>query len=334
MRTYLDDLDMTETALDAQFDWDCWDVGTDLEDLSELLDPPPAPLVVVSPDSPHIFALQHSLAPPLTPAPPVDVVDNIFADCLPPAQPPPPVTADSTITTELPKQKAVLAVPKRKTVSANSLKAAPTSLRTFAEDNHMDPFVKPTTNPMMTPPPAADTVDSHYHLHFGSTAFLPPHHMDGTYTADDLFPPGSLFCCSMIDQPPSPSSILNLPITHLDFHSDITSAIALPMDLSLDLHPPVLSSVTRICGQPRVFAFTDGYFVHRFSANDGSLMDSGANICITNLIGLLIDAVDIPLFTFSIGRGGGTPNIDDCCTKHGLLPLPLVKGSLYYQVWP
>ncbi len=35
MRTYLDDLDMTETALDAQFDCDCWDVGTDLEDLSE-----------------------------------------------------------------------------------------------------------------------------------------------------------------------------------------------------------------------------------------------------------------------------------------------------------
>jgi hypothetical protein len=35
MRTYLDDLDMTETALDAQFDWDCWDVGTDSEDLLE-----------------------------------------------------------------------------------------------------------------------------------------------------------------------------------------------------------------------------------------------------------------------------------------------------------
>jgi hypothetical protein len=35
MRTYLDDLDMTETVLDAQFNWDCWDVGTDSEDLSE-----------------------------------------------------------------------------------------------------------------------------------------------------------------------------------------------------------------------------------------------------------------------------------------------------------
>ncbi len=35
MCTYLDDLDMIETVLDAQFDWDCWDVGMDLEDLSE-----------------------------------------------------------------------------------------------------------------------------------------------------------------------------------------------------------------------------------------------------------------------------------------------------------
>jgi hypothetical protein len=41
--------------------------------------------------------------------------------------------------------------------------------------------------------------------------------------------------------------------------------------------------------------------------------------------------MDVPPFIFSIGHGGGTPNIDDCCTKRGLLPLPLVDGSLYYQ---
>jgi hypothetical protein len=103
------------------------------------------------------------------------------------------------------------------------------------------------------------------------------------------------------------------------------------MALHLDHHPPVLGSVTRICGQPRVFGFTDSFFVHCISANDGSLMDSGANICIMNLIGLLVDATDIPPFTFSIGCVVGTPNIDDCCTKCGLLLLPLVDGSLYYQ---
>jgi hypothetical protein len=102
------------------------------------------------------------------------------------------------------------------------------------------PPVTPTTSPMMTLPPTADTADSHQLINFGSTAFLSPHHMDDTYTADDLFPPGSLFRCSMINQPPSPSSILNFPDTQLDFHSNITLAIALAMDLS----PPVLDSTT------------------------------------------------------------------------------------------
>jgi hypothetical protein len=104
------------------------------------------------------------------------------------------------------------------------------------------------------------------------------------------------------------------------------------MVLPLNLHPPVLGSVTCICDQSRVFGFTDGFFSLRISANNGSLINSGANICITNLIGLLVDAMDIPPFTFSIGRGGGTPNIDNCCTtRRGLLPLPLVDGSLYHQ---
>jgi hypothetical protein len=61
------------------------------------------------------------------------------------------------------------------------------------------PPVTPMTFPMMTPPHAADTADSHHLIHFSSTVFLSPHQMDGTYPADDLFPPCSLFCCSMID---------------------------------------------------------------------------------------------------------------------------------------
>jgi hypothetical protein len=112
------------------------------------------------------------------------------------------------------------------------------------------------TYPMMTPPSAADTVDSHHLIHFDSTAFLPPPLMDDTYTANDYFPPCSLFHCSMIDQTPSPSSILNFPDTNLDFHSDITFAIALAMDLS----PPVLDSITCICRQTWVFGFNDCHF--------------------------------------------------------------------------
>jgi hypothetical protein len=55
------------------------------------------------------------------------------------------------------------------------------------------------------------------------------------------------------------------------------------------------------------------------------------SICITNALSLLVDVVDIPPFTFSIVQDGTTPSIDDCCTKRGLLPLPMADGSLYYQ---
>jgi hypothetical protein len=190
------------------------------------------------------------------------------------------------------------------------------------------PPVTPTTSPMMMLPPAADSANSHHLILFGFTAFLSPHQgIDDTYTANDLFPPGSLYCCSMINQPPSPSSILNFSDTHLDFHSDITLAIALTMDHS----PPVLDSITQLYRQPRVFGFNDCYFIRCVLAPDGSLMDSGANICITNSLAILIDAINITPFTFSIGRDGATHSVDICCTKRGLLPLTMMDGSLYYQ---
>jgi hypothetical protein len=52
-------------------------------------------------------------------------------------------------------------------------------------------------------------------------------------------------------------------------------------------------------------------------------MDSSVNICITNSLALLIDAVNITPVTFSIGKNGATHSVDDCCTKHGLLPLAM-----------
>jgi hypothetical protein len=32
MRTYLDDLDMSDDVLDAQFDWACWDLTDEVDD--------------------------------------------------------------------------------------------------------------------------------------------------------------------------------------------------------------------------------------------------------------------------------------------------------------
>jgi hypothetical protein len=101
--------------------------------------------------------------------------------------------------------------------------------------------------------------------------------------------------------------------------------------MTLDYNPSIMDSVICISGQPRVFRFTDHYYVQGILVNDGSLFNSGANICITYALGLCVDVVDIPPFTFSISRDSTTLSNNDCCTKRGLLPLPMADGSLYCQ---
>jgi len=62
-----------------------------------------------------------------------------------------------------------------------------------------------------------------------------------------------------------------------------------------------------------------------------SLMDGGANICITGLLDLLVDVEPIPPLPISVATTSGTFSLDDCCTKKGLIPLTLADGSIYYQ---
>ncbi len=119
---------------------------------------------------------------------------------------------------------------------------------------------------------------------------------DVPFLADDYFPVGSFFHCLMIEQLTSPTFVLNLQQQSLDFHSLLTNALA----MALEYTPSIMDSVTDICGQPWVFGFANRYYVRCVSATDGSLFDSGANICITNALSLLVDVIDIPLFTFFI----------------------------------
>jgi hypothetical protein len=145
--------------------------------------------------------------------------------------------------------------------------------------------------------------------------------------AYNYFFAGSFFHCLRIEQLTPPILVLNLQQQSLNFHSLLTNALA----MTLGSTPSITDGITRICGQPWIFGFANCYYVQCISATDGSLFDSGANICITNALSLLVDIVDIPPFTFSISQDGTTPSIDDCCTKRGLLPLPMTDGSLYYQ---
>ncbi len=60
-------------------------------------------------------------------------------------------------------------------------------------------------------------------------------------------------------------------------------------------------------------------------------MDGGANICITGILGLLVDVGSITPIPISIAATSGSIFIDNCCTKQGLIPLTLSDGSIYYQ---
>ncbi len=57
----------------------------------------------------------------------------------------------------------------------------------------------------------------------------------------------------------------------------------------------------------------------------------GANICLTDILSLLIDVVDIPPLPISVAVAGSDVTMDHCCTNRSLLPIMLADGSLYYQ---
>jgi hypothetical protein len=62
-----------------------------------------------------------------------------------------------------------------------------------------------------------------------------------------------------------------------------------------------------------------------------SLIDGGANICITGILDLLVEVETIAPLPILVATTSGQISLDDCCTKHGLLPLTLNNGVIYYQ---
>jgi hypothetical protein len=59
-------------------------------------------------------------------------------------------------------------------------------------------------------------------------------------------------------------------------------------------------------------------------AGDPSLMDSGANICLTCNLNSLINITPIVPFPISVATKGSTPTLDNFCTMQGLLLLYLL----------
>ena len=121
----------------------------------------------------------------------------------------------------------------------------------------------------------------------------------------------------------------DLPRDYTPSCFDKTTSPCMPMD-----------SVMRVVGLPRVYGLKgdEGSYVkvmrsagHLDPRDHPSLMDRGADICITGILGLLVDVETIPPLPISVVTTLGSFSMDDCCTKKGLIPLTLSDGSVYYQ---
>jgi hypothetical protein len=119
-----------------------------------------------------------------------------------------------------------------------------------------------------------------------------------------------------------------------------TPVDSMPVDGSLSVYEgaPPFSSVTRVMAWPQMLGFrgdSSSYarMVKMAAVLVGtppSLIDGGANICITGDINLLVDVVNIPPLPISVALHG-ILTLDDCCTARGLLPIQLDDGSVYWQ---
>ena len=152
------------------------------------------------------------------------------------------------------------------------------------------------------------------------------------------FPAGSLMAHILHEQsrPRSPTTPFEFPCTPASTQSDNPSPThgrPILRLAALPDFPSVMDSVTRVIGSPRVFGLRqDSSSYVRVRKTSTSLLDAGANICLTGDLQLLVDIVEIPPLPISVAITGDAPSLDDCCTRRGYLPLQLSDGTTHWQL--
>jgi hypothetical protein len=71
--------------------------------------------------------------------------------------------------------------------------------------------------------------------------------------------------------------------------------------------------------------------LQRVATNSGNLLDGGSNVCIMGDPTILLDLTNIVPIEISIALDGTPSLLDDKITKHRLLPISLLDGTIYYQ---
>jgi hypothetical protein len=97
--------------------------------------------------------------------------------------------------------------------------------------------------------------------------------------------------------------------------------------------PSLSDSIIQITDRPWVFELRlDGKSSVRIRKWLQSLMDGGANICVTGDLTCLVNIIDIPPMPITVATSGDGTSLDDCCTKRGYIPLTLGDGTIYWQL--
>jgi hypothetical protein len=82
---------------------------------------------------------------------------------------------------------------------------------------------------------------------------------------------------------------------------------------------------------PRIFGIKDDSR-SSVQVKEWSLMDVGANICLTGDLGILAYAVVIHPLPITVALNSNGSSGDDCCTKRGYIPLALSDGTIHWQL--
>jgi hypothetical protein len=100
---------------------------------------------------------------------------------------------------------------------------------------------------------------------------------------------------------------------------------------SLSVVPSISDSVVHVKCFPRVFGLHNDSQLPVRIKKPLSLINGGANICLTNNLSLLVDAIDIQLLPITVALNN-TVTLNNCCTKQGFIPLTLTDGSIHWQI--
>jgi hypothetical protein len=154
--------------------------------------------------------------------------------------------------------------------------------------------------------------------------------------AEFCIPPGSLADPTILVRPASPTTPFEFlfpwgtktqwedgalgvsPTISPIWHESVKRVVGLMRMCGLDSATDVFVKLSRVAGAAPL-------------TSTPTLLDSGANICLTGILELLVDVESIASLPVLVATMGGSISTDDCCTKQGLLPLTLDDGTIYYQ---